>query len=403
MDAWREEVGQLPHVRGLSFSSELLTFGNPVEVSLSHPDPSRLIAVADAVVRNLRQLEGVFDVQSDHAPGVKEMQLELRPEARTLGLTVEQLALQVRAAFFGSEAVRVQRGREEVKVYVRLPRTERDAVTDIERYRVQTPNGGDVPLGQVARLRQDTSPVTIRRKDSRRIVTVTADVDPSVITGTEATGILVDTVLPGLAEGDPGLSFRAGGEAEQQLESLDSLFRSFVLVLFLIYALLAVALRSYSRPVIVMAVIPFGLIGVIVGHVVIGIDWSFTSAMGFVGLSGVVVNDSLVMLDFINEQLKAGVPTRRAIVEGAKQRFRPIMLTSVTTFLGFTPLILERAIHAKFLVPFAASLGFGILITTALLMLLVPAMTAVLMRRQLEVPDSGAPDSGAPRAARAAA
>ena len=391
MDAWRAEVGVLPYARGLSFSSQLITFGNPVEIVLSHPDPRRLAMVADSVVGSLRELQGVFDVRSDHAPGVKEVQLELRPEARSLGLTVEEVALQVRAAFFGSEAVRVQRGREEVKVYVRLPRTQRDAVTDIEKYVVRTPSGAEVPLVQVARLREGASSVTIRRKDGRRIVTVTADVDQSVITGSEANGIIQDSVLPGLADAHPGLTYRSGGEAEQQLESLDSLFRSFLLVLFLMYALLAVALRSYTRPVVVMAVIPFGLIGVIVGHVVIGIDVSFTSAMGFVGLSGVVVNDSLVMLDFINEQLKGGVPARQAIIEGAKQRFRPIMLTSVTTFLGFTPLILERAIHAKFLVPFAASLGFGILITTALLVLLVPALTAVLMRGEMELPDRGAP------------
>ena len=391
MDSWREEVGVLPYVRGLNFSSQLIAFGNPVEIALSHPDTGRLATVAGSVADSLRGLEGVFDVRSDHAPGVKEVQLELRREARSLGLTVEQVALQVRAAFFGSEAVRVQRGREEVKVYVRLPRTERDAVTDIEKYVVRTPNGAEVPLAQVARLREGASSVAIRRKDSRRIVTVTADVDQSVLTGSEATGIIEDSVLPGLADAHPGLTYRTGGEAEQQLESLDSLFRNFLLVLFMMYALLAVALRSYTRPVIVMAVIPFGLIGVIVGHVVIGIDVSFTSAMGFVGLSGVVVNDSLVMLDFINEQLKRGVPARQAIIEGAKQRFRPIMLTSVTTFLGFTPLILERAVQAKFLVPFAASLGFGILITTALLVLLVPALTAVLMRREMQLPDRGAP------------
>lgn len=383
MQAWREEVGILPYARGLSFSSDLLTLGNPVEIALSHPDSDRLGSIADSVVANLLELQGVFDVRSDHAPGVREVQVELRTEGRTLGLTVEEVALQVRAAFFGAEAVRVQRGREEVKVYVRLPRDERDAVTDIERYVIRTPTGGEVHLAQVARLRDGTSPLTIRRKDGRRIVTVTADVDQSVITGSEATGVMVETVLPGIANVNPGLTYRTGGETQQELESLDSLVSSFLLVLFLIYALLAVALRSYVRPLVVMAVIPFGLIGVVVGHLAIGIAISFTSIMGFVGLSGVVVNDSLVMIDFIDGKLRAGVPAREAIVEGAKQRFRPIMLTSVTTFLGFTPLILERAIHAKFLVPFAASLGFGVLITTALLMLLVPALTAGLLRRQI--------------------
>ena len=389
MEAWREEVGVLPYARGVSFASELVTLGNPVEFVLSHPDAERLSAVADSVVTGLRGIQGVFDVRSDHAPGVKEIQLELKPIARTLGLTVEQVALQVRAAFFGAEALRVQRGREEVKVYVRLPRTERESITDIERYLIRTPYGGEVPLRQVAALREGTSPLTIRRKDSQRIVTVTADVDRSAITGNQATDAVVRDVLPGLVDAHPGLTYRFGGQAQQQVESFDSLFRSFALAMFLIFALLAVPLRSYIQPLIIMAVIPFGLIGVIVGHLVIGIAFSFTSAMGFVGLSGVVVNDSLVMIDFINRQRREGVPARQAIIEGAKQRFRPIMLTSVTTFLGFTPLILERAIHAKFLVPFAASLGFGILITTMLLVVLVPALVAIHFRKQIVLSEAG--------------
>lgn len=383
MDAWREEVGVLPYARALSFSSDVLSFGNPVEIILSHPDGERLGVLADAVVGHLRQLRGVFDVQSDHAPGVKEIQIELRSEARTLGLTAEGMAFQVREAFFGAEAVRLQHGREEVKVFVRLPSRERDAIADIERYIVRLPNGNEVPLRQVAELREGTSPLTIRRKGGQRIVTVTANVDQAVITGSEATGTVVDTVLPDLMASNPGLTYLAGGEAQQQIESLDSLVRSFVLAMFLIYALLAIPLRSYVKPLIVMAAIPFGMIGAIFGHLVIGIAFSFTSIMGFVGLSGVVINDSLVMIDFINQHLKEGVPARQAIIEGAKQRFRPIMLTSVTTFLGFTPLILERSIHAKFLVPFAASLGFGTLITTALLMLLVPALVALLLRGEI--------------------
>ena len=383
MEQWREEVGDLPYVRGLSFSSDLLSLGNPVEITLSHPDAKRLNAIAKSVTESMREIHGVFDIRSDHAPGIREIQLELRPEGRVLGLSVKDLASQVRSAFFGVEAVRVQRGREEVKAFVRLPQEERDSITDIETFIVRTPSGDEVPLGHVASLKEGKSYPTVRRKDSQRVASVIADVDQAVITGNEATQLIVDTVLPQLVEMNPGLTYRTGGEAQQQLESLDSLFRSFALALFTIYALLAISLRSYTRPLIVMSVIPFGMIGVIIGHLVIGIAFSFTSIMGFVGLSGVVINDSLVMIDFINEQLDRGVPARKAIIEGAKLRFRPIMLTSVTTFLGFTPLILERAIHAKFLVPFAASLGFGVLITTALLMVLVPALASIFMSRQI--------------------
>ena len=263
---------------------------------------------------------------------------------------------------------------------MRLPADERKSITDVEGHLIRTPNGSEVPLSHVASLSQDTSPLTIRRKDGQRVATVTADVDPTVITGNEANNILASTILPELAASNPGLTYTYGGQAQQQLESFDSLFRTFALALFVIFALLAIPLRSYIKPLIVMAVIPFGLIGAILGHLVIGIDFSFVSVMGFVGLSGVAVNDSLVMIDFINQKLREGTPVRTAIIEGAQGRFRPILLTSVTTFLGFTPLILERAIHAQFLIPFAASLGFGILITTSILMLLVPALTAIHLR-----------------------
>ncbi len=395
-EAWRDEVGFLPYVRGVTFSSDLVVLGNPVEVVLSHPAPERLVGIADSMLNDLRQLPGVFDIRSDHAPGVREIQLALRPEARTLGLTVEEMAQQARAAFFGAEALRVQRGREEVRVYVRLPRTERDAITDVEGYLIRTPSGAEVPLSQVASLSQDTSPLTIMRKDGQRVVTITADVDPAVTTGDEANNILASTILPELAASNPGLTYTYGGQAQQQLESFDSLIRTFTLALLVIFALLAIPLRSYIKPLIIMAVIPFGLIGAILGHLVIGIDFSFVSVMGFVGLSGVAVNDSLVMIDFINQKLREGASVRAAIIEGAKGRFRPIMLTSVTTFLGFTPLILERAIHAQFLVPFAASLGFGILFTTSILMLLVPALTAIQLRARTPRNDPVALDSSMP-------
>ena len=380
VQAWREEVGVLPHARGISFSGEVIDLGSPIEAVLSHPDPNRLGQAADAVVEGLYSIGGVFDIRSDHAPGVKEMQLALREEAHTLGLTLESLARQARASFFGAEALRVQRGPEEVRVFVRLPREDRDAITDLESYVVRTPAGAEVPLGQVAELQMGTSVPSVRRKDAERVVTVTADVDQSVISANEANAVLRDVILAELTAADPRLGFSFGGEQQQQIESLDSLGRGFVLAMLVIFALLAIALSSYGKPFIVMAIIPFGLIGVILGHLVLGVAVSAASFLGFFGLAGVVVNDSLVMIDFIEERLKEGATPVDAIVEGAKGRFRPILLTSLTTFLGFTPLILERAIQAQFLVPFAASLGVGILITTAILMLFVPALMAIYLR-----------------------
>ena len=370
----------LPYVRGLTFSGEIFTLGNPVEAVLSHPDPERLARVADSVVEGLRGVGGVYDIRSDHAPGIPEVQLALRPEARTLGLTLQELAGQARAAFFGAEAVRVQRGREEVRVYVRLPAEERNSITDVEGYLVRAPGGGEVPIISVASLEPGVSPTAIRRKDGQRVVTVTADVDASVISGDEANEILANSILADLTAVYPDLTYTFGGEQQQQLESLDALYRGFAVALIMIFALLAIPLRSYTKPFIIMAVIPFGFIGVILGHWVLGVALSAVSFMGIFGLSGVVVNDSLVMIDFIDQKLGEGSPARTAIVEGAKGRFRPIMLTSVTTFLGFTPLILERAIQAQFLIPFAASLGCGILFITAILMMVVPALCTIHLR-----------------------
>ena len=380
VQAWREEVGVLPYVRGVTFSGEVFDLGNPVEAVLSHPDPVRLARIADSVVDGLRGVAGVYDVRSDHTPGIPEIQLELRPEARTLGLTLEALAAQTRAAFFGADAVRVQRGREEVRVYVRLPADERSSITDIERYLIRTPAGAEVPVVSVASLNQGVSPPAVRRKDGQRVVTVTADVDAAVISGDQANSILLDSILAELTATYPDLTYTFGGEQQQQLESLDALYRGFAIALIMIFVLLAIPLRSYTKPFIIMAVIPFGFIGVILGHWVLGVALSAVSFMGIFGLSGVVVNDSLVMIDFIDQKRREGAPARTAIIEGAKGRFRPIMLTSLTTFLGFIPLILEPAIQAQFLVPFAASLGCGILFVTAILMMVVPALSTIHLR-----------------------
>ncbi|MDE0473171.1 MAG: efflux RND transporter permease subunit, partial [Gammaproteobacteria bacterium] len=375
--AWRDELGPLPEARALTITAELLNFGFPVHVELAHPDPGRLTSVADSLMKRLRAFEGVFDVRADQDQGLREIQLDLRPEARTMGVTLDALARQVRSAFFGNEAVRVQRGREEVRVYVRLPEDERNAIADVEAYLVRTPMGGEVPLGRVASVRLGSSPTTIRRTDGERVIAVTADVDREVITGGEVTEQLAATVLPELAAGDPGLSYSFGGEQQEQVESFGALASGFALALLAIYALLAVPFGSYTKPLIVMAAIPFGIIGAIAGHLLLGLPMSMMSMFGVIGLSGVVVNDSLVMIDFINNRLRRGMPGREAIIDGAKARFRPILLTSVTTFLGVAPLVFERSLQAQFLVPMAASLGFGILFATAVLMLIVPALTMV--------------------------
>ena len=235
-------------------------------------------------------------------------------------------------------------------------------------------------MSRVASLSSGRSPTAIHRQDGQRVVRVSADVDAAVISGGQANGILEDDILAPLIAEDPELTYTFGGEQQQQLESMNALGPGFGIAMILIFSLLAIPLRSYTKPFIIMAVIPFGFIGVILGHWLLGVALSSQSFIGIFGLAGVVVNDSLVMMDFIDQELEEGLPARAAIIEGAKGRFRPIMLTSLTTFLGFIPLILEDAIQAQFFVPFSASIGCGILFTTAILMFLVPALYSVHLR-----------------------
>ena len=377
---WREAVGPLPEAKSLTITSELISFGAPVHVELSHPDPDRLGTIGDTVKARLHGYAGVFDVQADQDQGLREIQLDLLPEARTLGLTLDNLARQVRSAFFGDEALRVQRGREDMRVYVRLPEEERNAIADVEGYLVRTPGGGEVPLARVASVQFGRSPTTIRRKDGHRVLTVTADVNINVVTGDEMTSILDRSILPELVSRNPGLTYSFGGEQQEQVESFSALGGGFALALLAIYALLAIPFGSYTKPLIIMAAIPFGIIGAVLGHAILGLQMAIMSLFGVIGLSGVVVNDSLVMIDFINERLRQGMPGREAIIAGAKARFRPIFLTSVTTFLGVAPLVFETSLQAQFLIPMAASLGFGILFATVVLMMIVPALAMVQHR-----------------------
>ena len=377
---WREELGPLPEAKALTITAELIGFGLPVHVELSHPDPARLASIGDTVIKRLREFDGVFDVQADQDQGLREIQLDLRPEARTLGLTLDNLARQVRSAFFGDEALRVQRGREDMRVYVRLPEDERNAIGDVESYLVRTPGGREVPLGRVASVRFGRSPTTIRRKDGLRVLTVTADVNTAIVTGGEVTNRLDSSILPELVARDPDLSYSFGGEQQEQVDSFGALGGGFALALLAIYALLAIPFASYTKPLIIMAAIPFGIIGAVLGHMLLGLQMSIMSMFGIIGLSGVVVNDSLVMIDFINERMRRGMSGRQAIIDGAKARFRPIFLTSLTTFLGVAPLVFETSLQAQFLIPMAASLGFGIVFGTVVLMMIVPALAMVQHR-----------------------
>ena len=374
---WREETGVVPEARSVAFSAGALGLGLPVHLELSHPDPERLARIADEVVAGMSTMGGVFDVRTNHDEGVKELQLRLKPSARTLNLTLDHFARQVRAAFFGSEALRVQRGREEMRVYVRLPEEERDSPADIEGYLVRTPAGVELPLGQVAEVHFARSPTTIHRLNEQRVITVTANVDNSVVTGQSVNRALEQGLLAALQADHPGFSYVHGGEQRQQREVNEALPRAVFFAFLVMYALMAIPFGSYSQPLIVMMAIPLGLVGALAGHLVLGLSLGFSSIQGLIGVSGVVVNDSLMMIKFIYRSREAGLSPREAVIVGAKARFRAILLTSITTFLGVAPLMLEDSVQTQHLVPLATSVGFGVVVATALLMLIVPALVMI--------------------------
>ena len=375
---WRELAGPVTGAVSLTFSANLFQGGAPVNVQLSSPDTDDLLAAARELKGELAAFPGVIDIADSFREGKVEMKLGLRPEARTLGITLADLARQVRAGFYGAEAMRIQRGRDEVKVMVRYPEEERRSLGNIESMRVRTPGGDEVPFGRVATVEIGRGFAAIERADRQRVVAVTADVDQDATNADEINRVLRADVLPGLVSSHPGLRWSMEGEQKEQAESLGSLRRGFVLAILLIFVLLAVQFRSYSQPLIIMSAIPFGLVGAAWGHILMGMDLTLISMFGVVALTGVVVNDSLIMIDFINRARRDGREMREAVLESGVRRFRPIMLTSLTTFAGLTPLLLEKSLQARFLVPMATSLGFGVVFSTLISLILVPVSYTLL-------------------------
>jgi len=395
-ELWREEVGEVVGARSLTFASSIIGGGPDIQLEISFPEADRLERIGDQVLEELATFEGVYDLQSDQSTGLREVQLRLLPQGRTLGLTLDDVARQVRAAFFGEEALRVQRGREDVRVYLRLPESERDAIADVERYRVRTPAGGEVPLAQIATVGFGTSPTSIQRRDGRRVLTLTARVNREVTSPDDITAALTDQILPPIRTQNPQMSYQFGGDQEQQGEASGAIFSGLLLALLIIYTLLAIPFGSYVQPLIIMAAVPFGIVGALLGHLLLDIPVGLLSLFGIIGLSGVVVNDSLVMIDFVNENRRKGMGDEDAIREGAKSRFRPIFLTSLTTFLGVAPITFERSLQAQFLIPMAAALAFGIIFATVILMLVVPALASVQFRVQVMIIGDQEDELGAP-------
>nr|VFJ70521.1 MAG: Multidrug efflux pump subunit AcrB [Candidatus Kentron sp. FW] len=371
VDEWRRAIGSIPGARGLDFHAEIGRLNDVIDIRLMGGSLDGLAAAAEKVKKRLSEYPEVFNIRDSLDTGREEIKLTPRPDAEFLGITVSDLGIQVRQAFWGVEAQRIQRGRNDVRVMVRYPLAERRAIVNLTRMRIRTPGGIQVPLGTVADVTIGRGFSTIHRVDRRRVVNVTADIDKEKTDINRITRDL-ESFLADLRPHHPDVRYTLEGELREQRESFASFYFGVALVLFVIYALLAIPFRSYAQPLIVMGVIPFSVVGALLGHIIMGMNLSIMSVWGLLALMGVVVNDSLMLVDYTNRRHREGVPLQDAISMAGVARFRPILLTSLTTFAGLIPLIFEKTTQAQFMIPMAVSLGFGILYATLLTLFLVP-------------------------------
>ncbi len=375
---WREAVGEIPAATQLSFQSSLRDSGPDISIDLTGRNSRELSVAASALKKQLQQYTGVYDIQDSFDAGKKEIRLHLKPAAEYLGVNARLLAHQVRQAFYGEEVQRIQRGRDDVRVFVRYPKGQRQSVYFLETMFIHLNNGVDVPLSEVADIEYSSSPSEILRIDRKRVITVSARVDAGRAVPAQIKQSLNKDFLQTLETQFKGIKWDKSGGQKNQDELIDNMVSGFILALIGIYALMAIPFKSYSQPLMVMSAIPFGLIGALMGHMILGLDISLLSLSGMIAVAGVVVNDNLVLVDYINRKREAGVDTITAICEAGAARFRPIVLTSLTTFAGLTPLMLERSVQAQFLIPMAVSLAFGVLFATVVSLLLVPTSYYIL-------------------------
>lgn len=371
---WREAVGSIPDAVKLTFDADKFGTGSPVEYQLRGDDVDELRRAAEEIKGELSKFEGVFDISDSWRTGKQEIQLDLLPEARNLGLTLSDLATQVRAAFYGSEAQRVARGKDDVRVMVRFPELERKSISNLEDMYIRTPDGSQVPFYSVANFSIARGYSAINRRDGQRNVFVAADIDRSKVAPEEVSAALRSEVIPAFKQRYPNIDIQLGGEQEERAEALGGLALGSLLSLILIYSLLAIPLRSYVQPLVIMSVIPFGAVGAIAGHFALDQQLVFFSALGLTALSGVVVNASLVLVDYANRQQLEGHSAVEAILRAATLRFRPIVLTSVTTFVGLIPLMSTSTPATAPFLPMAISLAWGVLFATVITLILVPCL-----------------------------
>ena len=379
MHRWRDRIGEVPGTESLSFSSDDGPhFGAAVSFDLAHSNWDTLQAASIELEDKLKQYHGLYDIQSSVSSISEEFHIDIKPEAESLGISRMDLGSQVRHAFYGAEAQRIQRGTHEIKVLVRYPHEDRRTTASLDSMFIRTPGGDAVPFDSVATLDVQPGFNQTTRIDFQRAVEVTAEADTEIVEPGRIKEELVRNYMPELIEKYPGLGWATSGMAEEEEKMARSLVIGFTLALFAIYSLLAIPTKSYLQPLIIMGVIPFGVIGAVIGHMVTGYSISMMSAMGIIALSGVVVNDSLIMVDFVNRHVGDGVPRAEAAVQAGMRRFRAIILTSLTTFCALVPMLLERSTQAQVIIPMAVSLAFGIVFATVITLLLVPCLYVIL-------------------------
>jgi len=371
---WREIAGEFPGAVEVGFSASIFSAGKPINIRLSGPNMDMLQAAAAELKSKLKLINGVEDISDSFRIGKEEIDLKLNRQGQTLGLSQSDLARQVRQAFFGEEAQRIQRNRDDIKVMIRYPEENRQSIRNLYDLRIRTPGGEEVPIKQIATIEKGVGYAAIRRVDGRRSVNITADVDTQKVQSNAIINRLKNGELPDLLSKYPGIQYGFEGDRQEQEVALSSMLRSYLVAMVIIYALLAIPFGSYLQPLIVMCAIPFGLIGAVAGHLIMGMDLTILSMFGVVALTGVVVNDSLVMVDYVNRKRGGYTNLIDAVRMSGVARFRAILLTSLTTFAGLAPLIFfEKSVQAQFLVPMAISLAFGVMFATVVTLVIVPS------------------------------
>jgi multidrug efflux pump subunit AcrB/outer membrane scaffolding protein for murein synthesis (MipA/OmpV family)/uncharacterized protein (DUF2141 family) len=375
---WRNLVGDIEGAERVSFSSSFVQFGSDVEFELAHQDEALLVAAVEDLKQELAQVDGVNQIEDSFDLGKRQLVFELTAAGRAAGLREADIAIQVRQGFFGEEVQRIQRGREEIRVYVRYPEATRTDLAALDNFRVQLPGGGSAPLLTVARVEESRAYSSIERIDGRRVVTVSADVDEAESTPNIANDVILASVMPALEQQYPGLRWVRAGSTREQNEDLAALGSAFIVVLLIIFAMIATQLRSYIQPLAILVAIPLGVAGAVLGHFVLGFALSFISIFGIVALAGVAVNASVVLVDLYNQYRRDGRTAIQAAAESAARRFRPVLLTTLTTALGLAPLLFEKSPQAQFLIPMAVSLGFGIVISGFMVLFVTPAVAVII-------------------------